>query len=300
MIKMARFALATTALFGCATKKVSYDDAIVHTDRLGYHDAYGQNPDVARKRAMLQPIDVSTILPPGAILVDLTHTFDARTIVWPGEEEGFVVEREHRGQTKGGWWYEANRISVPEHGGTHIDAPSHFAEGRTTADKIALPRLLAPALVIDISDRASSDADALLEPDDITAFEDRNGKIAPGSIVLVRTGWSARWPDRARYLGDVRMGNTKNLHFPGISEAAARELVAREVGAVGIDTASLDHGPSQDFAAHRVFARADVPAFENVARLDLVPERGAMVIALPMKIGDGSGGPLRIVAVVPR
>ncbi len=296
---MARVALATV-LCGCASKRITYDDAIVHTDRIGYHDAYGQNPSVARRRALVEPIQVSSILPPGSVLIDLTHTFDARTIVWPGEKSGFVLERGHRGTTNGGWWYEANRISLPEHGGTHIDAPSHFAEGRTTVDKIALPRLLAPALVLDISERASTDPDALLEPEDIAAFEARHGKIVPGSVVLVRTGWSSRWPDRARYLGDPAGERVRNLHFPGISETAARELVAREVGAVGIDTASLDHGPSQDFAAHRVFARADVPAFENVARLDLVPERGAMVIALPMKIGDGSGGPLRIVAVVPR
>src|SRR5262245_5263578 len=99
--------------------------------------------------------------------------------------------------------------------------------------------------------------------------------------------------DPKAYLGDDTPGDASKLHFPGISADAARALVARRIAAVGIDTASIDHGPSRDFMAHQILLGADIPAFENVASLDALPPRGATVIALPMKIGRGSGGPLR-------
>jgi kynurenine formamidase len=115
----------------------------------------------------------------------------------------------------------------------------------------------------------------------------------------VRTGWASRWPDRKAYMGDDTPGDASKLHFPGIGEDAAKLLVERKIAAVGIDTASIDHGPSKDFIAHQVLMAADVPAFENVADMSALPARGATIIALPMKIGGGSGGPLRIVAIVP-
>ena len=155
-------------------------------------------------------------------------------------------------------------------------------------------------MVIDISKAAARDADALLLPSDLEAFESEHGRIGPGTIVLVRTGWGRFWPDRKRYLGDDTPGDASHLHFPGISGEAARALVDRNVAAVGIDTASLDHGPSKDFIAHRILLGANIPGFENVAELDQLPPKGATVVALPVKIKDGSGGPLRIVALVPK
>jgi kynurenine formamidase len=158
---------------------------------------------------------------------------------------------------------------------------------------------VAPAVVIDIRARAENEPDTLLAPADIEAFEQSSGAIASGSIVLVMSGWSERWPERKAYFGDDTPGDTTQLHFPGVSADAARALVARGVAAVGIDTASIDHGPSQDFMTHRVLMEAGIPAFENLTRLAEVPARGAWVVALPMKIANGSGGPLRAIAVVP-
>ena len=194
----------------------------------------------------------------------------------------------------------AYSIATPEHGGTHIDAPIHFAEGQDTTEAIPLGRLIAPGIVIDMKDAAASDRDALLTVEHIEAFEHQHGAIEPGTIVLVHSGWGKHWPNVKLYLGDDTPGDASNLHFPGISEAAARALVTRDVAAVGIDTASIDHGPSKDFIAHRILMEAGIPGFENVAKLEEVPARGAQIIALPMKIAGGSGGPLRIVAVIPR
>ena len=237
--------------------------------------------------------------PPAGKLVDLSHTFDEKTIYWPTSPSAFELKQLSFGKSPGGWFYAANSICTPEHGGTHLDAPIHFAEGKNTTDLVPLSRLIAPAVVIDISDAAASNPDALLEPTHIEAFEKEHGAIGAGTIVMVRSGWSSRWPDRKAYMGDDKPGDASNLHFPGISEAAARALLERRVAAVGIDTASIDHGPSKNFIAHQVLMGADIPAFENVDALDQLPARGAVVIALPMKIGGGSGGPLRVVAWVP-
>ena len=177
----------------------------------------------------------------------------------------------------------------------------HFAAGRHSADQVPLERLSGSAVVVDISTAAAAQADYQASVQDLLAWEAANGLIPPRAIVLFRSGWSKRWPDAQGYLGTAERGAeaVPKLHFPGISEAAARWLVAREVSAVGIDTASVDHGQSTDFMAHRVLYEANIPGFENVARLDLLPARGAWVVALPMKIRGGSGAPLRIAAFVP-
>ena len=232
-------------------------------------------------------------------LIDLSYVYDDSTIYWPTAPSKFQKETLSYGHTDGGYFYSAFRISTPEHGGTHIDAPIHFAEGQATTEAIPLERLIAPGVVIDMTDAAQHDRDALLTPAHIDAFEREHGTIQPGTIVLVRTGWAKHWPDPVRYLGDNKPGDASNLHFPGISGQAARALAARKVAAVGIDTASIDHGPSKDFVAHRVLMGAGIPGFENVAALGRVPASGARIIALPMKIGGGSGGPLRIVAELP-
>lgn len=232
-------------------------------------------------------------------LVDLSHSFDDDTIYWPTSPSMFVKTTISHGHTSGGYFYSAYEVSTPEHGGTHMDAPNHFAEDGAATDAVPLSRLMAPGVVVDMSEAAAADRDALLTVEHIEAFESTHGAISPGSIVLVRTGWEDYWPDAKLYLGDDSRGDASNLHFPGISEAAAHALVERSIAAVGIDTASLDHGPSRAFLAHRVLAGADIPGFENVTNLRAVPSTGAEIIALPMKIAGGSGGPLRIVARVP-
>lgn len=233
------------------------------------------------------------------VVIDMTWAFDERTLYWPGSPTTFELEQLSFGQTPGGYFYSANSFCSPEHGGTHLDAPIHFAEGRRTADQIPVEQLIAPAAVIDVSAKAAADADYRLTADDVRAWESRHGAIAPGTIVLLRTGWGSRWPDRRAYFGDDRPGATDALHFPSFGEDAARLLVdERRAGALGVDTASIDYGQSRDFIVHRIAAAANVPGLENVANLEKLPERGAVVIALPMKIAGGSGGPVRIVALV--
>ncbi|MGH7558836.1 MAG: cyclase family protein [Gemmatimonadota bacterium] len=237
---------------------------------------------------------------PGMEPVDLTYAFGDSTIYWP-TADGFELEVDAHGMTEGGWWYAANSFRAAEHGGTHLDAPVHFAEGGRTAAEIPLADLTGMAVVIDVSGAAAADPDHLIDVAELEAWEAANGRIPDRSIVLLETGWGERWPDPERYLGTARRGAdaVAELHFPGLHPDAASWLVGeRAVKAVGIDTASIDRGQSTDFAAHRVLAAANVPIFENVAHLDRVPATGSWVVALPMKIDGGTGGPLRIVAFV--
>ena len=236
----------------------------------------------------------------GVKVVDLTYSFDDKTIYWPNAPTTFQLNRLSYGKTEGGYFYSSNSFCTPEHGGTHLDAPIHFAEGKRTADQIPVEQLIAPAVVVDVSAKAAADPDYRLTLEDVRAWEAKHGPIAQGVIVLLRTGWGKRWPDRKRYLGGDKPGDVSNLHFPSYGAEAARYLVEqRKVGAIGVDTASIDHGPSKDFTVHQIANGANVPGLENVANLEEVPETGAWVIALPMKIAGGSGGPVRVVALVP-
>lgn len=246
-------------------------------------------------RVAAQGLDLSD-----ARLVDLTHAFNSETLYWPTSPSAFELERLAFGVTDGGYFYSSNTLSTPEHGGTHLDAPIHFAEAGMSAHEIPLARLIAPAVVIDVSEQAAADPDYRLARDDVLAFEGEHGPIEPGTIVLLRTGWSQFWPNAARYLGDDTPGDASNLHFPSFGEDAARLLVEeRRAGALGVDVASIDYGASTDFTVHRIAAAQNVPGFENLTNLDELPPTGAVVIALPMKIEGGSGGPLRAVAIVP-
>ena len=235
-----------------------------------------------------------------AKVVDLTHAFGSDTIYWPTSPTRFELTTLTSGMTQGGWFYSANSYSAPEHGGTHMDAPIHFGRGQKTVDQIAARQLVAPAVVIDVSEAAAKDPDYRLSLTDVRAWEKRNGTIPGGAIILLRTGWSKRWPDRKRYMGDDTPNDASNLHFPSYGPESARFLVSdRRVGALGVDTASIDPGESTDFPVHRLAAAANVPGLENLDDLESVPQRGAWVVALPMKIAGGSGGPLRIIALVP-
>ena len=237
----------------------------------------------------------------GREIVDLTHAYNAKTIYWPTSPTRFTLERLARGDTPGGYFYAANSLCTPEHGGTHLDAPIHFFEGGRTVEQIPLAQLMGPAVVIDVSERAATDRDYRLSPEDVLAFEARHGRIAPRTIVLLRTGWSRHWPDAKAYLGDDTPGDASKLSFPSYGEAAAALLVEeRAASALGVDTASIDYGRSADFRVHRIAAARNVAGLENLTNLDRLPPRGATVIALPMKIEGGSGGPLRAVAVLPK
>jgi len=233
--------------------------------------------------------------------LDLTHAFDAATIYWP-TEKGFQFEPGNNGPNPKGYYYAANRFATAEHGGTHLDAPRHFAEGMHTADEIEPERLVGEAAVIDV--RAKCDANPVYEvtADDFVAWERTHGRQLVDVIVLLRTGWSKRWGDRTAYLGtDVRGAEAVPLlRFPGLSPDGAKWLVDhRRVKAVGIDTASIDHGPSTLFGSHVALCKANTPIFENLTGLEKLPQEGCFVVALPMKIAGGSGGPLRVLARLP-
>jgi kynurenine formamidase len=234
-------------------------------------------------------------------IVDLTHAYNAQTVNWPTSTTKFTLDRLAYGKTDAGYFYAANTLCTPEHGGTHLDAPIHFGEGKRTAEQIPLEQLIGPAAVIDISAKANADRDYRLTRDDVQQFEKQYGQIAAGTIVVLRTGWSRHWPNAKAYLGDDTPGDASKLSFPSYGADAARLLVEeRRAGALGIDTASIDYGRSTDFMVHRIAAAQNVPGLENLTNLDRLPPTGALVIALPMKIEGGSGGPLRAVAIVRR
>ena len=233
-----------------------------------------------------------------AKVVDLSYSYNAQTVYWPNAE-GFRHRKDTWATTPGGFWYAAGDFSSAEHGGTHMDAPIHFAQGKQTVDQIPAADLIGPALVIDVSAKAATETDYRATAQDVLDFEQANGRIAAGSIAVLRTGWGSRWPDRKRYLGSDVPRDTANLHFPGLSREAAELLVERRVKGVAIDTASLDYGPSTDFIVHQVLNGAGIYGLENLANAARLPATGATLIALPMKIEEGSGAPTRVIAILP-
>ncbi|MDZ3836059.1 MAG: cyclase family protein [Rhodospirillales bacterium] len=232
--------------------------------------------------------------------IDLTHPFNAESVYWPTAKM-FEKETVFAGHTEGGWYYSAFNFAAAEHGGTHTDAPIHFAEGALTLDRLPVAQLIGPGVVVDVRERAAKDADYLVTPADIEAHERVHGRIPEGAIVLIDTGRASLYPDRESYMGTAERGPeaVAKLHFPGLSKEAAELLVERRIGAVGIDTPSIDYGQSKTFAAHVALMSRNIPAFENVADMSALPPTGTTIVALPMKIEGGSGGPLRIVARLP-
>ena len=231
-------------------------------------------------------IDVSRV-------VDLTYNLEESGVFWPTAKP-FEWKKDAWGMSPGGYWYTSASFASSEHGGTHLDSPIHFAEGKATVDQIPLSKLIAPAIVIDVATACAKDRDYQLTAGDISRIA-----IPAGSIVLIRTGWGKFWPNKLPYLGSDKPGDASNLHFPGISKAAAELLVKRNVIGVGIDTASIDYGPSKDFITHRILYGAGIYGLENIANLEKVPATGATLVALPMKIKGGTGGPARIIAILP-
>ena len=233
--------------------------------------------------------------------IDLTHSFGADTIVWPTEQDfRLVVQQE--GETPGGYYYASNRLEMAEHGGTHIDAPIHFSQGGQTLDQVPIEQLIGVGVRIDVAAQCARDRDYLVTIQDFERWEAAHGRIPTRAIVLVDTGFARYWPSRQQYLGTEMRGSegVSALHFPGLhSDAAAWLVRERQVKAVGIDTASIDYGRSTKFETHVALLSQNVPVFENLSNLRNLPDQGFDVIALPMKIARGTGGPLRIIAVLP-
>jgi kynurenine formamidase len=233
-----------------------------------------------------------------AKIVDLSYGFGPETIYWPTAKH-FALEVVSKGDV-GGHWYEANDFCAAEHGGTHMDSPAHFARGGASTDQVPVSAGIGPLVKIDVRAQAARNPDYRLSVDDLRAWESANGPIPPGAIVVMDSGWGTRWPDAKAYLGTDVPGDVAHLHFPGFSKEAAEFLVReRSINAIGVDTASMDYGPSTDFIVHQIINGAQKPGFENLANLDRVPDRGATLIALPIKIEGGSGGPARAVALLP-
>ena len=234
--------------------------------------------------------------------IELGHAFGPSTIYWPTDTLGFQLTELAYGNTDAGYFYASYSFASAEHGGTHLDAPIHFAEARLTTDQIPLSSLITMASVVDVTASADADPDYLLSADDLVAWEAEHGPIADGTALLVRTGWSSRWNDRTAYLGTSMTGpeSVPELHFPGIGPDAAQWLVDnRDIAAIGIDTPSIDYGQSSDYRSHVILYSDNIVGFENLTNLDRLPATGAGIVALPMKIEGGSGGPLRIVGWVP-
>ena len=234
-------------------------------------------------------------------IIDLSHEFSKETVYWVTAKE-FELEVVAEGETDQGYYYAANNFSTAEHGGTHIDAPIHFARNKQTLDEIPLEKLIGSAIKIDISENAIKDPDYLISIEDIVNWEKEEGlEIPVGSIVLFETGFSKFYPNKLKYLGTDERGEEaiKKLHFPGLSPQAAKWLVEkRNIHAIGIDTPSIDYGQSQTFESHIILLSHNIPAFENLTNLDKLPSKDFQIIALPMKIKGGSGAPLRIVAII--
>ena len=232
--------------------------------------------------------------------IDLSHDFSDETIYWVNAEP---FKREGaQGETPKGYFYAAGNFSAAEHGGTHIDAPIHFADGKKSVEQLELSDLIGPAVKVDVSDKAAANRDYLVSVADIESWEKTNGRIPEQTIVLLQTGFGKFWPDKKQYLGTDQHGDEaeKDLHFPGLDPDAAKWLVEnRKIKAIGLDTASIDYGQSTEFKTHVTLMTNNVPAFENVMNLDKLPAKGFQIIALPMKIKGGTGAPLRIVAFVP-
>ena len=232
--------------------------------------------------------------------IDLTHDFSSETVYWP-TADSFKLEEVYKGVTEKGFYYSANNFSAAEHGGTHIDAPVHFAEGKLSVDLIPLSDLIAPGVVVDISDKTMKNRDYQVSRSDLKDWETQYGTIPDGVILLLNTGYAEFWSDREKYMGTAERGAeaVSELHFPGLDPKAAQWLVnERNIKAIGLDTPSIDFGQSVLFESHQILFNKNIPAFENVANINKLPATGSFVMALPMKINGGSGGPLRIVAFV--
>lgn len=224
-----------------------------------------------------------------ARLVDLTQPLGPATALWPGStpfEARVVADYE----THGGY---ARELAVPEHAGTHLDAPAHFDPAGARVDSIPLDALVRPLVKLDVRPWVGDDPGAVIGADVLLELEARDGTIAPGSAVLIHTGWDAHHRDPSRYLGEEAVA------FPGLARDAAALIVARGAAGLGIDTLSVDPGSSTDYPVHRTVLPAGLWQLEGLVGLDGVPARGAWLVAAPPVLVDGSGAPARVFAIVP-
>jgi kynurenine formamidase len=223
-------------------------------------------------------------------LEDLTHTFaEGFPVFVTGEEP----QRETIADYATSGFY-AQRWTLGEHSGTHMDAPGHFVAGARLSPEITLKELLVPIVVVDISRKAEDDPDAMVEVDDLRRFERRHGHIPKGALVAMDSGWADKVDDPDAFKGGPAF---PNYHFPGFSVEAALWLAERrDVTAIGVDTMSLDPGNSLTFPVHVEFLGTDRYGLENLNNLDRIPPRGATAYVGLIPWEEGSGGPCRVIA----
>jgi len=235
-------------------------------------------------------------------LLDMTYPYDENTIYWPTAKP-FELKKVFWGISEGGWWYASNEYSASEHGGTHADAPIHFAKDGRTMDQIPLQEWIGPAVKIDVTKKCERNRDYLLSVDDIKDWEKKFGKTPDGAWVIMYTGIDTRYyPDKKKVLGTDKTGEeaVAELNFPGFSPESVEFLIKkRNITGIAIDTPSIDYGKSKDFKVHQILFAADKLALENIANLDKLPPSGAMLYVIPMLIKDGTGAPARVFAILP-
>jgi len=226
-------------------------------------------------------------------VVDLTHTLDGQAPAYEVSDSPLYRAKTVATIDKDG--YFAREISLPEHFGTHLDAPAHFVPGLWTVDQIPVERFVAPLVVMDVTAGAKGNPDYQVSIADISKYEEAHGQIPMNAVVMAYTGWDSRWNSAKDYRNADASGV---MHFPGYSLDAAKFLVeARNALAVGIDTLSIDYGPSKDFPVHHYTLSHSLYQLENVANLSHVPASGSTVVVAPMKLENGSGSPVRILAL---
>ena len=226
-------------------------------------------------------------------VLDLAYAVSDRLVPWPGDKRCFEAQVNASVADHG---YFTRSFWMLEHYGTHLDAPIHFPTGKTPVDRIPAAQFFGPSVVLDVREEGGANADYELPVDNILEWEKKNGEVPHGAIVLLRTGWSARWPDARRYCNQDAAGR---MHFPGFSLAAVEQLIKRGINGLGCDTMSVDLGASQDFAVHRLALGAGLYHLENLADLSALPEKGAFLVVAPIKLEGGSGGPVRVFALLP-
>jgi kynurenine formamidase len=222
---------------------------------------------------------------------DLTYAFDADFPTYFGTPGVKFTQQFNYAEHK----FNLFTMDLNEHTGTHIDAPFHFSADGQSVDAIPVANLAGPLCIVDIRAKADANPDAQVTPDDLKAWIAANGPIGPGSIVAMLSGWGA-------HVGSPKFRNPdaeNKMHFPGFHVEAAQMLIA-ETGAVaiGVDTLSLDHGPSADFATHYAWLPTNRYGIENLANLEKLPAKGATIMVGAPKHRGGSGGPARVVAMV--
>lgn len=226
-------------------------------------------------------------------IIDLSHTINDNIPTWPSDNrENYSVKISTAYKNSP---FFSREIKIPEHYGTHIDAPAHGIKGKATVDKISTDKLISPAVVIDVRKKVSVNHDYFLTTDDIRHWEKLYGRIVKGSVVLMLTGWGKLWNDKEKYLNRDKNGT---MHFPGFLKESIEFLIKqRKVNGIGVETLSIDAGNSDDFSAHRVLFKHNKFALENLANLEKLPPKAATIIIAPLKIEGGSGSPVRVFAM---